>query len=515
MANSNNKQSNGLMSNAFGVAKKFSRTGLDLLDHVAPNSLAKLKSSEKNQQAVEGQARQVDPFQHKKYSQPQEMLRDHLPQVSRQLFGRHFNTVNNVAHFVAPQLSEKVSDYFFEQINDFTNQISSVDAILDEVGAKELEELTQDVERSGRIANALAEQNKWLAAVQGALSGATGVVGSAVDIPASLVMALRMIYQVGRSYGFELEKSNDQDVVQYIFQQVDLGLIAEKQTILLAVKTLATTLKSHDLNHLQSLVGSGGDYDAVKQWLMDENGQFKWQWINQLPKVSVLERLALLSPVVGAGVGAVYSWRLIDDVNDKAQQIFSTARRYIMSHEGEEIDLIAAYEKARDVLSQATPKLLEHLKDDASEETLIMDKDIALPDNANISHVKITSKTAEQIERQKPQVVVVPNQVPEVITEENDERDLAAEELQVDVVPKIQEGIAALAEELVTPSQDATNSQHSESTVQNADQADNETTQTESTKAQIVRSNTADIELKPRVQKSSKKSVNTTEDPEF
>ena len=508
MANSNNKQSNGVISNAFGVAKKFSRTGLDLLDHVAPNSVAKLKSTEAQTHAVEGQARAVDPFQHKKYSQPQEMLRDHLPQVSRQLFGRHFNTVNNVAHFVAPQLSEKVSDYFFEQINDFTNQISSVDAILDEVGAKELEELTQDVDRSGRIANALAEQNKWLAALQGALSGATGVVGSAVDIPASLVMALRMIYQVGRSYGFELEKSNDQDIVQYIFQQVDLGLIAEKQAILLAVKTLANSLKTHDLDHLQSLVGSGGDYDAVKQWLMDENGQFKWQWLNQLPKVSVLDRLATLSPVLGAGVGAVYSWRLIDDVNEKAQDIFSTARRYLLSHEDEEIGLVAAYEKARDLLSQATPKLLEHVKPDREEQALILDEEISLPENHNISHVKITTKTAEQIERQKPQVVVVPNQVPELITEENDERDLASEELQVDVVPEIQQGIAALANELVGASDvEDTNSQHDEAEVDHA-------TELRDVEAKVQRSNTADIELKPRVKKSSKKAADSSEEPE-
>ena len=112
------------------------------------------------------------------------MLREHLPNVSRQLLGRRFNTVNNVAHFVSPQLADKVSDYFYNHLNQFSNQMSSVDAILNEAGAKDLEELTQDTTRSQRISQAFAEQNKWMATVQGAVSGVTGVLGTAIDIPA-------------------------------------------------------------------------------------------------------------------------------------------------------------------------------------------------------------------------------------------------------------------------------------------------------------------------------------------
>jgi hypothetical protein len=509
MANSKNKQSNSFVPNVFGVAKKFSRTGLDLFDYVAPNSVTKLKNTEHNREAVEGQVGAIDPFQHKKYSHPQDMLREHLPQVSRQIFGRHFNTVNNVAHFVSPQLTEKFSDYVFEQINDFTNQISSVDAILDEVGAAELEELTQDIDRSCRISTALAEQNKWLATVQGALSGATGVVGQAVDIPASLVIALRTIYQVGRSYGFELEKSKDQDVVQYIFQQADLGLIAEKQAVLLAVKTLANTLKNHDLSQLQSLVGSGGDYDAVKQWLVDEQGQFKWQWLNQLPKVTIFDHVARLSPLIGAGVGAVYSWRLVEDVAQKAQHVFSTARHYLLSHQETQMSLMVAYEKALQVLSEATPKLLQQPADiNFSDEKLVLDQAIDIKDHPNMSQVKVIAKTPAQIEAQRPQVVVVPNQIPEIITEENDERDLATEVLKVDVVPEIQKGIEALAEELVSPVVDInTNSQQKNESIEND-------TESKTLTEKAVLSNTADIELKPRVKKTTKKTVKPQDDNE-
>ncbi len=33
---------------------------------------------------------------------PQQMLREHLPKVTRQVFGRHFRKVNGIATFISP-----------------------------------------------------------------------------------------------------------------------------------------------------------------------------------------------------------------------------------------------------------------------------------------------------------------------------------------------------------------------------------------------------------------------------
>ena len=221
MANSNNKQSSGFFSNAVGVAKKLSSTGTSLLNHVAPDSVAKLTQASSAQSAIEGKYQVASVFTSKVYDNPQQVLREHLPNVSRQFLGRHYSKVNNVANFVSPQFSDKVSDYLFDQLNQLSNNMSSVDAVLDEAGVRDLEELTQDVDRSKRLSQALVEQNKWLASLQGALTGATGVLGSTIDIPASLLMSLRIIYQVGRSYGFDLSKESDQEIVQHIFRQID------------------------------------------------------------------------------------------------------------------------------------------------------------------------------------------------------------------------------------------------------------------------------------------------------
>lgn len=429
MVNANNKQSNGLISNAFGVAKKFSSNGLDLLNHVAPDSVTKALKPSSSDQVIDGSAKTKSVFSVKKYDNPQQMLREHLPNVSRQLLGRRFNTVNNVAHFVSPDLTEKVSNYFYDRLNQFSNQTSSVDAILNEAGAKDLEELTQDVDRSKRISQALGEQNKWIATVQGAVSGASGMLGTAIDIPASLLMALRTIYQVGRSYGFDLSKEDDQEIVQHIFRQIDLSLIAEKQTLLLGLKALSNTLKTHDISQLQAMLGSDNDVSAIKQWLSRHEGEAKWEWMNHLPKISILERLTKLTPLASAGIGAVYSHRFVEDVNQKAQEAFSHARQYLIQHQDSQLSPYAAYEKAVSLLQQAAPKLLNGASHEVElpKDKPIMDKDIAIEGNNTITQVKLVKK---------------------------EQNDLSSEEAEVKKDEKVSEGLEALNDELVEPAAD-------------------------------------------------------------
>jgi len=391
MTDSNNKHSHSFFSNAFGVAKKISATGMGVLSHVASDRVAKVMQPSKNGQVFEGSSRHMSPFESPKYENPQQMLREYLPNVSKQLLGRQYSKVNRVATFVSPEFSDKLSDYFFDHLNQFTSDLSSVDLVLDQAGARDLEELTLDVDRSKRISQALAEQNKWIASVQGAVTGATGVIGSAIDVPLSLVMSLRMIYQVGRAYGFELNKETEQDIVQFVFKQIDLGMIAEKQSVLMALKALSNMLQTHDISQFQQILGSSNDIESLKKWLVNESGEMKWDWLNHIPKVSLLGKL---TPVVGASIGAAYSWKLVEDVNQKAQQIFSHARSYLQQHQGVELSAIAAYEKSLELLAQATPKLLDHFaKVDVVASEIKLDQEIQVDNHQTISKVTIKKKT--------------------------------------------------------------------------------------------------------------------------
>lgn len=364
MKDSKNKRSRGFLTNAFGVAKKLSEVGLDVIQQATASDISKQNLAIDKASIIEGSARSKSIFEAKTYENPQQLLRTHVPQVSRQLLGRHYGTMDRVVNLVSPQFSDKVSDYLFDQLNTFTNHISSVDAVLDEAGVQNLEELTQDISRSQRISQALAEQNKWVASVQGALTGATGVIGSTIDVPASILMSLRTIYQVGRSYGFELNKESDQDVVQYIFRQIDLGVLAEKHAILMGIKAIANTLETHDVHQLQKMVGSSNDIEALKRWLTNDDGEAKWQWLNNIPKFSMLTKLA---PVASASVGAVYSWKLIEEVNLKAQTVFAQARAFLIEQKDLALSPLEAYEKSLTLVAQVKPKFVEQIKSHVDE----------------------------------------------------------------------------------------------------------------------------------------------------
>ncbi len=114
-------------------------------------------------------------------------------------------------------------------------------------------------------------------------------------------------------------------------------------------------LETHDLQQFQQLLGSNNDIELVKKWLVDENGQFKWNWLNRIPQASVIGKL---TPIAGAALGGFYSWRLLEDVGHKSQSIFGAARFYMNEYPNEKISPLEAYFKAEALLKKASPRLL-------------------------------------------------------------------------------------------------------------------------------------------------------------
>lgn len=387
MANSNHKAASGLISQAFRVAKKLSSGGLALANHVAPGSTEKLNTATDNGQVVDVVDHHQAVSTHKNYENPQQMFRNHVPKVTQQLLGRHYSKVNNVTSFISPELNNKVADYFFEHLNEFISKQSSVAHLLKEVGAQNLAELAKDPQRSARITHALLNQNKMIALAQGAVTGASGVFGTALDIPMSLALTLRTIYQTGRVHGFELDHAKEQEIVAFVFKQVDLGSIAEKQALLIAVRTIAHVLETQDTQQLQSLLGSSNDGQVLKSWLSNQDGTMKWDWLNRLPNFAML---AKLTPLANAGIGAVYSLKLAQDVSYKAQQIFSIAQQYQIQHPNETLSVLKAYESAQALVAEQTKSALS-LTQDLSQSSRGAQQQI---ENRVIRQVEVKSKSA-------------------------------------------------------------------------------------------------------------------------
>lgn len=423
MANSNKKQSGGLISNAFGVAKKLGETGFNMLNHVAPGTVSKLTQAPQQEQVVQGVATEKSALARKKYENPQQMMREHLPTVTGKLLGRNYQKINSVASFISPNLNDKLSDYLFDRLNDFVSELSSVDALLKEVGAKDLSELAKDPARSERISIALSNQNKIIAALQGGLTGVLGGMGALVDVPMSLALALRSVYQTGRAYGFELNP-RDHDVVEYIFKQIDLGTVAEKQALLAAVRTFSSVLQTHDVGQLQQLLGSANDIDVLKRWVANDDGSFKLNWMNNLPQLGLLNKL---TPLATLGISAVYSCKLVDDATNNARIVFSQAQQYKLQHPDETLDPLEAFEKAIQTVAQLSPSTLKNVDADVVDsDTLqaVQDKEV---------QVEASTKLKEEAEAKVESEPNVKEAKPVDLVEEKNttQQDIAQESTQV------------------------------------------------------------------------------------
>ncbi|PPB86595.1 EcsC family protein [Acinetobacter soli] len=392
MTNSNNNQSQSLLSAAFGVAKKLSSSGLDVLNHVAPGTISKMNSNVDQSRTVEGKSQIKGAFEIEKYDNPQQMLRQHLPKVSHQLLGRHYGRVYSVANFLSPDFQDKIADYLFDRLNDFTAQTSSLERVLEEAGVKRIEDLTTNPDRSQRLSHAFIEQNKLIAIAQGAFSGATGVAGAALDVPLSLLLALRTIYQTGHAHGFNLSDSTQQDIVEFVFKEIDLSLIAEKQTLLLALKTLKSMLQTHDISQFQQLLGSSNDAEAIKKWFVDETGEPKFSWLNGVSRFSAIGKL---TPVAGAALGGIYSWKLIEDAGNKAQAIFGGARHYLLEHPDEQLTPLQAYHAEASLFKAVPLKEPQAAQQNTEETKIAAETEQVSVENPVVAKVKVTRKASK------------------------------------------------------------------------------------------------------------------------
>lgn len=400
--------SSGMLGAAFRLAKKMAQTGVDTITQMSP-TVTQLDRAPEQQQVLEGQSNKAYSFEKKQYEYPQVMIREHLPRVSSQLLGRHYTHLSRISHKLAPELNQKVADYFFDYLNAWVSEQTSVQAVLDEVGAKNLAELAQDNARSGRISQALSNQNKIMAATLSAFTGVTGLVGAAVDVPISLMLALRSIYQTGRAYGFELNPE-DHGVIEYIFKQIDLGSVTEKQAILAALRAFNHMLSHHDLNQLQQLLGSSNDIALLKKCL-SHVGLEKWPKANLLLESNSMAYLAKFTPFVGMGVSAVYSCHLVEDATEQAQHFFAQARHYLQAHPEQELDPLDAY-----LLQQQTPVALLDAQTIKSVAGLAAEQDLDLVATTTAQTSAISDAEISDEARAAPTVNSVIAEISEVKT---------------------------------------------------------------------------------------------------
>lgn len=138
------------------------------------------------------------------------------------------------------------------------------------------------------------------AAAEGALTGAGGFLLGLADFPLLLGLKLKFLFDVAALYGYDVRDYTERLFLLHIFQ--------------LAFSS------QHTRNETYRRVA---DWDAYRHTLPSNVQEFDWRTFQQEYRDYIdLAKMAQLVPVIGAAVGAVANYRLLEQLGDTARNCY-------------------------------------------------------------------------------------------------------------------------------------------------------------------------------------------------
>ncbi|WP_229738536.1 EcsC family protein [Parapedobacter pyrenivorans] len=136
------------------------------------------------------------------------------------------------------------------------------------------------------------ETYKKTASVEGAVTGAGGLLMGMADFPVLLAIKMKMLFDIAVTYGY--------DVKQY-----------KERLFLLTVFQLAFSSHKYRTEVYERLLS----WDAYAEGLPDDVDSFDWRTFQLEYRDYIdLAKMAQLVPVIGAAVGAVVNYRLVQQL---------------------------------------------------------------------------------------------------------------------------------------------------------------------------------------------------------
>lgn len=177
----------------------------------------------------------------------------------------------------------------------------------------EVSAITELQDKDLSLSDRLAEANhRWamgVAAAEGAITGVTGVMGLAADIPAIITLALRTIYRTGLCYGFDVQSE----------RQMALGILAVSGANSMDEKNQA--LEKLEEQHAARIDDPG--VVSQRKIADGEYARMTSRVVTHQLGVNLARRKALQTiPMVGALVGGSVNAWYIRDVSLAARRVF-------------------------------------------------------------------------------------------------------------------------------------------------------------------------------------------------
>jgi uncharacterized protein (DUF697 family) len=221
-----------------------------------------------------------------------------------------------VERFAPPDLVDQAGEavgQFLSALNDASEWTTSADDILADarkvgIEVKRVEDLrSQDLEKLDALARGHFSSNAILAAIEGGGAGLGGALLIAADIPLLFGINLRLIQQIGASYGFLLRGPQFRPLVLAIFNVAASGGRDAKYGALREISVAASAIANEQ------------DYKGrVSGTFREQNRHLP----REIAKNIVGRKLGQAIPVAGAAVGAGINYWFTSETAEAAYMLF-------------------------------------------------------------------------------------------------------------------------------------------------------------------------------------------------
>jgi len=183
-------------------------------------------------------------------------------------------------------------------------------------GVSFIEELrTKNLALSDRLANEVHNWAIGLAVVEGAGTGAFGILGVAVDVPAVITLALRTIHKTGVCYGYECKTEFDKKCVLGILAVSAANSVSEKVGAIATLRTIHVTIQKVTWKKMAE--------KAAKDRLSKEAAIVGVKNLAKQLGINITKRRALTAiPIIGAAVGGSANGWYIKEVGWAARRFY-------------------------------------------------------------------------------------------------------------------------------------------------------------------------------------------------
>ncbi len=201
-----------------------------------------------------------------------------------------------VAHVVERLIPDALVRSAIEKAYDASSLIAVQEGIERRAGVRELDELKHvPMKECDALAERVELASESIAAVEGAATGAGGVVTTLLDIPILFVLSLGTIRKIGHCYGYALDRPNDRPFVLGVMIAAIAGSLEVRRRRL------------DQLREIEELLIVEYQEDLVTEELL-----------------SLLFQLEIFEEIPGVGTvsGAVLNWAFMRRVGETARMVF-------------------------------------------------------------------------------------------------------------------------------------------------------------------------------------------------